>query len=134
MADSIEDIKKAKKLYALIGLTLFFFTIVTVALATVEKLDFGGHGFDYVDAILGLAVAATKASLVMLIFMHLNHEKKLVYYLLIGGFVFAFFLMAITGWAFSDPIEYGRGDTQAGKSGFYDPSVDPDSVPVKPRK
>lgn len=121
MADSIEHIQKAKRLYSFIGLILFIFTGVTVALATVPALDFGVHGFDYIDAIIGLLIASFKASLVMMIFMHLNHEKKLVYLLLVMGFVLAFFLMAITAWAFSDPIEYGNGTTIEGKSGFYAP-------------
>ncbi len=80
MADSIAEVQKAKKLYMFIGLLLFFFTIVTVAVATMESLDFGEHGFDKVDAIIGLTIAAFKASLVMIIFMHLNHEKPLVYF------------------------------------------------------
>lgn len=122
MADSIAEIQKAKKLYTFIGLLLFFFTGVTVAVATVPALDFGGHGFDTADMILGLLIAGFKASLVMLIFMHLNHEKKLVYFLYILGIVLAIFLMAITAWAFSDPIEYGKGTTKDNKSGFYDPS------------
>jgi caa(3)-type oxidase subunit IV len=121
MADSIEHIQKSKKLYLLIGLILFFFTVVTVAVATVEALDFGGRGFDHVDAIIGLIIASFKASLVMLIFMHLNHEKKLVYFLLALGFSGAIFLMWLTGWAFTDPIEYGDGGTIDEKSGFYAP-------------
>ena len=77
MADTPEAIQKAKRLYTFVGLLLFFFTGITVAVATVEALDFGGHGFDSADAILGLIIAAFKASLVMIIFMHLNHEKPL---------------------------------------------------------
>ncbi|GHC58447.1 cytochrome C oxidase subunit IV family protein [Roseibacillus persicicus] len=125
MADSVAEIQKAKKLYLFIGLTLFFFTVVTVAVATVEILDFGGRGFDHVDAVIGLIIASIKASLVMLIFMHLNHEKKLVYQLFIMGIVLGVFLMVLTAWAFSDPIRYGKGTTEANKSGFYDPEKAP---------
>lgn len=125
MADSVAEIQKAKKLYTFIGLTLFIFTGITVAVATVPALDVGGHGFDSMDMILGLLIAAFKASLVMLIFMHLNSEKKLVYFLFIMGIVLGIFLMAITAWAFSDPIVYGSGTTEANKSGFYDPEVAP---------
>jgi caa(3)-type oxidase subunit IV len=125
MADSVAEIKKAKKLYTFIGLTLFIFTGITVAVATVPALDVGGHGFDVYDMVLGLLIAAFKASLVMLIFMHLNHEKKLVYFLFIMGIVFGIFLMAITAWAFSDPISYGSGTTDQGKSGFYNPERAP---------
>lgn len=125
MADSVAEIQKAKKLYTAIGLTLFVFTGITVAVATVPILDVGGHGFDSADMVLGLLIAAFKASLVMLIFMHLNHEKKLVYFLFIMGIVFGVFLMVITAWAFSDPIEYGQGTTIEEKSGFYNPDQAP---------
>lgn len=118
MADSIEEIKKKKKLYLFIGLFLFFFTGVTVAVASVEWLDFGGHGFDGVDATIGLIIAAFKASLVMFIFMHLNHEKPWVYFLYGLGLVMAFFCMWLIGWSKSDPIQYGN----SGKAdGFYNP-------------
>ena len=120
MADSLEHIQKTKKLYLLIGALLFIFTGVTVAVATVPWLDFGAHGFDAIDAVIGLLIASFKASLVLLIFMHLNHEKKLVYQLLGMGVVFAFVLMWLTGWAFEDPLEYGDG-TKAVGTGFYNP-------------
>ncbi len=125
MADSVAEIQKAKKLYTLIGLILFIFTGVTVAVATVPFLDVGGHGFDSADMVLGLLIAAFKASLVMFIFMHLNHEKKLVYFLFTMGIIFGIFLMAITAWAFSDPIRYGKGTTISEKSGFYNPERAP---------
>lgn len=125
MAESVAELQKAKKLYLLIGAVLFFFTIITVAVATVEPLDIGARGFDAADMVLGLLIAAFKASLVMLIFMHLNHEKKLVYFLYIMGIVLAVFLMAITAWTLSDPIEYGEGTSFETHSGFYDPSKPP---------
>ena len=106
MADSPEAIKKHIKLYLLIGVTLFVCTGLTVAVAKFEFLDFGERGFDSVDATIGLLIALFKASLVAFIFMHLNHEKKLVYWVFALGLVFAFCLMAITGFAFSDPIEF----------------------------
>lgn len=118
MADSIAEVQKAKKLYMFIGLLLFFFTVITVMVATVEALDFGDHGFDKADAIIGLAIAAFKASLVMLIFMHLNHEKPMVYFLYILGIVMAIFCMGLIGWSKSDPINFGD---PAKSNGFYDP-------------
>lgn len=124
MAESVEDIKKKKKLFLFIGLTLFIFTGVTAAVATVPQLDFGGHGFDHVDATIGLIIAIIKASLVMLIFMHLNHEKKLIYFLFGLAGIMAFFLMFLTGWGFHDPINYGtptQKDGNDGVDGFYVP-------------
>jgi caa(3)-type oxidase subunit IV len=106
MADSPEAIKKHIKLYLLIGVILFICTVLTVAVAKFEFLDFGERGFDGVDATIGLLIATFKATLVALIFMHLNHEKKMIYWLFGFGIFFAFCLMAITGLAYSDPIYF----------------------------
>ncbi len=106
MADSPEEIKKHIKLYLLIGITLFACTVLTVAVAKFEFLDFGERGFDHVDATIGLLIATFKATLVALIFMHLNHEKKLVYGVFGLGIFLGFCLLAITAFAFSDPIHY----------------------------
>jgi caa(3)-type oxidase subunit IV len=117
MAGSIEEIKKAKKLYLVIGGFLFLGTILTVAVASVEALDFGAHGFDKWDAIIGFSIAGVKASLVMLIFMHLNHERPLIYFFYILGLVMAFFCMWLIGWSKSDPIQFGN---ETYSDGFYD--------------
>lgn len=106
MAHSPEAIKKSIKLYTLIGLLLFIFTGITVAVATVPWLDFGGHGFDYVDAIIGIAIASFKASLVAYIFMHLNDEKKAIYWIFFGAIFFAVALILIFALAFYDPITF----------------------------
>ena len=118
MADTPEAIQKAKKLYLFIGMALFVFTVVTVAVATVPWLDFGEHGFDSKDAVIGLLIASCKASLVAFIFMHLNHERKTVYFVILLSAVMGIVLVFLTGWAFTDPIEYG--DTVEG-DGFYNP-------------
>jgi caa(3)-type oxidase subunit IV len=114
MADSPEEIKKAVKLYTFMGLVLFVCTGLTVAVATQESLDFGGHGFDYVDMLVGLAIATFKASCVGYIFMHLNHEKKSIYWIFFGSFVFCFFLFFLFYFAKYDPIHF---------DGFMDGSV-----------
>jgi caa(3)-type oxidase subunit IV len=118
MADTLEEIQKAQKKYILIGLILFVFTVVTVAVATVPCLDFGEHGFDSKDAIIGLIIASFKASLVGAIFMHLNHEKKTIYGVLVLGVLMGIALLGLIWWSFEDPIEYGNsveGD------GFFNP-------------
>jgi caa(3)-type oxidase subunit IV len=104
MADTPEAIRKSIRTYLFIGALLFVGTIITVLVATVPALDFGHHGFDAMDAILGLAIAATKASLVAAIFMHLNHEKKSIYWIFGGSFVFVIALFGLTALAKSDPI------------------------------
>jgi len=104
MANSVEEIQKAKKLYIWIFLALLVGTVATVLVATVEKFDVGRHGFDKWDCILGLAIATTKASLVGAIFMHLNHEKKSIYWIFFGSFIFALALFGLTAFADFDPI------------------------------
>ena len=106
MADSPEAIKKATRLYLFIGAILFGGTLLTVAVAMVPWMDVGHHGFDTADMILGLAIATVKASLVALIFMHLNHEKRLIYWLFGFGLVGAFFRVVLSGLAKWDPIHY----------------------------
>ena len=104
MADSPEEIQKAIRKYLIIGAILFAGTVLTVLVATVEMLDIGGHGFDMADCILGLAIATTKASLVAYFFMHLNHEKKAVYWIFFGSLFFCACLYFITAWTKADPI------------------------------
>ena len=106
MADSPEAIKKSIKTYLMVGAILFIGTVVTVLVATVPALDIGGHGFDHWDMWLGLAIATTKATLVALIFMHLNHEKGWVYLLFATGLFFGAAMVLLLFLAKGDPIEY----------------------------
>ena len=82
MSDSVDitAVRKSIRLYLWVGLILFCGTLATVAVATVPWLDIGAHGFDKWDMALGLVIAAFKASLVATVFMHLNHERKLIYF------------------------------------------------------
>lgn len=104
MADTPEAIRKSIRTYLFVGAVLFIGTVVTVMVATVPWLDIGRHGFDWKDAVLGLAIASVKASLVAAIFMHLNHEKKAVYWIFASGIIFVIALFGLTGLAKYDPI------------------------------
>jgi caa(3)-type oxidase subunit IV len=104
MADTPEAVRKSIRMYLLIGAILFGGTLLTVLVATLPALDFGHHGFDKMDCIIGLGIALTKASLVAAVFMHLNHEKKTVYWIFGGSFVFVMALFWLTDLAKSDPI------------------------------
>ena len=112
MAHTPDTIPKSIRTYMLIGAILFVGTVLTVLVATMPVLDVGHHGFDTMDCILGLAIAATKASLVAAVFMHLNHEKKTVYWIFGGSFVFVVALFGLTALAKSDPTHdplfYGK--------------------------
>jgi cytochrome c oxidase subunit 4 len=68
--------------------TLMVLTIVTVAISYL-------HLAVHEAIVIALAVATVKGSLVALYFMHLNHERKLIYYTLMLTVVFFLFLMII---------------------------------------
>jgi len=104
MADSPEEIKKHIKLYWVIGGALFVCTGVTIALRLVPFFDVGPLGVTSGDIFLGLCVAVFKSCLVALIFMHLNHERGLIYKMLLFTLAFSVSLMGLTLFAMNDPI------------------------------
>lgn len=93
-SDSPEAIRKSIKLYLIIGGCLMVLTALTVA---VSYVHFGSHSM---NVAVGILIACVKASLVGAIFMHLNHEKRLIYIFLglsavlfialMGLFIFAY--------------------------------------------
>ncbi|MEO5917863.1 MAG: cytochrome C oxidase subunit IV family protein [Luteolibacter sp.] len=112
MADTPEAIKKSVRTYLIVFLALIVGTILTVLVAEWSVLDFGKHGFDTVDCVIGLTIATIKATLVAAIFMHLNHEKKAVYWLFGSGLCMVCSLAFLTALAMKDPIHdnlfYGK--------------------------
>ncbi|MDA7921188.1 cytochrome C oxidase subunit IV family protein [Verrucomicrobiales bacterium] len=117
MAESTHDWAKHKKSYLAVFIALCVFTCITLALGLVPWLDFGPPGPTPADFVVGLAIAGVKSSLVALIFMHLNHEKGLVYKMLVFTFLFFLSLMALTLFAGADPIreQYDTYETTNGK-------------------
>lgn len=117
MAEATHDWGKHKKSYAAVGIALFVFTGITLALGIFEPLDFGPPGPTPSDFVIGLSVAGIKASLVALIFMHLNHEKGLIYKTLVFTFFFFIGLMVLTLFTLNDPIveQYDTLETTKGK-------------------
>ena len=83
-----DDIRKQVKTYLMVFGTLMVLTVVTVAISYL-------HLAVHEAIIIALAVATVKGSLVALYFMHLNHERKLIYYSLALTVVFFIFLMII---------------------------------------
>jgi caa(3)-type oxidase subunit IV len=106
MANSAEEIQKAKKTYLTIFGALLVGTVLTVLVATWYPLErhIGGHGFDKADMIVGLLIATTKATLVGFIFMHLNHEKKAVYWIFFSALVLCASMFALLFLAKYSPI------------------------------
>ena len=98
MADSPEEIQKHIKTYLMVGAALFAFTVITVV---VSWFHFGSMEMNYA---IGLGIACFKASLVALIFMHLNSEKKLIYKILLFTVIFVIGLAFLTLLAGGDPL------------------------------
>lgn len=102
---SAEEIAKHKRLYFIIGVLLCVFSVVALLLGVYEPWDFGAPGNSVEDIFFGLLVSVVKASLVALIFMHLLHERGLIYRVLLFTFIFFTGLMGLTLFAWSDPIQ-----------------------------
>lgn len=117
MAEDTHDWGAHKKSYLIVGIALFICTGITIALGLWAPLDFGPPGPTPSDYVLGLGLAGFKASLVSLIFMHLNHEKGLIYKTLVFTVLFFIALMALTLFTQSDPIleQYDTLQTTEGK-------------------
>ena len=69
----MSDPVKSTRLYWLVFVSLIVLTALTVGQSQIHGL---GHTL---NRILGLAIAITKGSLVVLFFMHLKYEKKYFY-------------------------------------------------------
>lgn len=102
MADTStpEELQKHVKKYLVIGLTLIVFTAITVWLSYVELPT---HGL---NILVGMIVATFKAALVALIFMHLNHERPLIYKMLAFTVVFAIVLFTLFIFSYFDPLVF----------------------------
>lgn len=100
MADSTEEIQKSVRKYLWIGAILIVFTVITVGLSYVELPT---HGL---NILVGMIVATFKAALVALIFMHLNHERPLIYKVLAFTTVFALAIFMLIYWSHGDPLVF----------------------------
>lgn len=105
MADSPEEIQKSIKKYLWIGVILGVFTVITVGLSYVELPS---HSL---NMLVGMIVATFKAALVGLIFMHLNHERPLIYKVLAFTTVFALAIFLLFIFTHDDPLVF---------AGFYE--------------
>ncbi|MEO6788780.1 MAG: cytochrome C oxidase subunit IV family protein [Chthoniobacteraceae bacterium] len=89
--------------YLLVGMALFLFTALTVALSYVDfDRMLGGHDNNMK---IGLGVAAFKVCLVGAWFMHLKQEKGTIWRPLLFTFFFCLGLFLLTFLAHSDPIQ-----------------------------
>lgn len=86
MSDT-HNLKKEVVLYYKVFGSLAVLTVITV---TISNLKLG----IFLAVFIALLVAFTKASLVASFFMHLSHEKKLIYFVLL---MTAFFFVGMMG-------------------------------------
>lgn len=94
------------KFYLLILSGLIFLTAVTVIVAF---FDFG-----WANDIIALGIASTKASLVVLFFMHVHHSTRLIKLIVVSSLVWLVIMMGLTY------IDYGSRH-----------SIKPEPAPVK---
>jgi cytochrome c oxidase subunit 4 len=96
-AHSVDDVRKSVRTYLMIFGALMVLTIITV-------------GVSYVHLPLALAVtvalvvATIKGSLVAMYFMHLLHERKVIYWVLMLTVIFFIFLMFVPLFTVSDKV------------------------------
>jgi cytochrome c oxidase subunit 4 len=76
------------RIYAIIFATLLLLTLVTVDVAT--------YNFGMMNIYIALAVATTKATLVILYFMHVRYAPALVGVFAAAGFVWLLLLLTFT--------------------------------------
>jgi caa(3)-type oxidase subunit IV len=96
--DSPEAIRKASMWIWGVGVALVILTGITVG---VMHVDMGTRGKNIA---LGMFIAAFKASLVALIFMHLKSERGMIYKFLLFTVIFAIGLFVLTYLAWADPL------------------------------
>ena len=95
--DTTQDIKKEISGYMKIFGALAFLTIITVAVSSL-KVGIGLAVF------IAMVIATVKGSLVAGFFMHLAHEKKLIYLFLLITLVFLMSLFFITFGTIGDEV------------------------------
>ena len=102
---SEHDIKSHIKVYWNVFFALIAFTVLTVA---VSYVSFGSVFWTF---FVGLSIAVFKGYLVAGFFMHLNDERKSIYYLLGLSAIFLFVLLFIP-MAWRGSAESHNGDYQ----------------------
>ena len=78
-------------IYFLIGLTLLVLTAVTVAASYVNWGEVIGGGFT-TNIIVAMTIASFKAYLVLMFFMHMRYESKLIWSF---GIIYPIFLFCL---------------------------------------
>ena len=80
----------SRKIYFAVFAALMVMTGITYAVALV---DFGNEA---INTIVALAVAFTKALLVILFFMHVRYSSRLTWLVVVGGFFWLGIMIVLT--------------------------------------
>ncbi|HEV7504517.1 MAG TPA: cytochrome C oxidase subunit IV family protein [Thermoanaerobaculia bacterium] len=83
-----ESIRKQTRSYIVVFVTLMVMTVLTVAVSYFH-MPVG------LAILVALIIASFKGSLVAAVFMHLSHERKVIYWVLLVTVIFFIVLMAI---------------------------------------
>jgi caa(3)-type oxidase subunit IV len=96
MSDShTQHIITPVRTYVLVWITLIVLTFATVFVA---RIDFGhsfGEQYSFINTVVAMGVAITKASLVVLIFMGVRYNTPLTKLVAISGFIWILILFGI---------------------------------------
>ncbi len=86
----------SKNLYYLVFAALIFLTVLTYA---VSLFDFAtvSPSLWWLNTLIALMIAATKASLVVLIFMHVRYASRLTKLIVVAGFFWLAILLVFLG-------------------------------------
>lgn len=87
-ASDAESIRKQTRSYIVVFVTLMVMTVLTVAVSYFH-MPVG------LAVLVALIIASFKGTLVAGVFMHLSHERKLIYWVLLVTVLFFIVLMAI---------------------------------------
>jgi len=109
MSSDSTDIQKSVRSYLTVFAMLMVFTIITVAASRF-------HLAVPVAITIALVIAAMKGSMVAAVFMHLSHEKRWIYGMLLLTAAFFIGLLLLPVFTSLDSLAVGSPWT-AGKSG-----------------
>jgi cytochrome c oxidase subunit 4 len=80
----------SKTVYFVIFGALMILTALTVVAANINL------GSDKINTVVALAIAVTKAMLVVLYFMHVRYSSRLTWVVVASGFLWLFIMVALT--------------------------------------
>ena len=90
--------------YLVVFFSLMGLLVLTLVVYTIPFEKIANGQFAFMNTLIALLIASTKAALVMLVFMHLRHSTKLTWVIACAGFVWLFIMISFT---FADYLSRG---------------------------